>query len=172
MALDKTPIADLIMVGLTHNLSSAWQVGGDIKLYKIGSTPASGSLPASPGTGNVLVYTLQGIGTGLLTKRDISVLSLSYLTSDTYDGLSIGFNNRALLQDRWTLDTSLRYYTQQDTFGTDLQRISPMLRVGYRWRQSLTFEFEYGLELTTTTSATTTDETKAQFIMLGYRWDF
>jgi hypothetical protein len=175
-ALDKTPIADLLMVGLTHNFSPTWQLGGDIKLYKIGSTPASGSLPASPGTGNVLVYTIQGIGTGLLAKRDISVLSLSYLTSDSYDGISIGFNNRTLFQDRWTLDASLRYYTQQDNAGADLQRITPMLRVGYRWRQSLTFEFEYGLEMTTIESVsatgTTTDETTAQFVMVGYRWDF
>lgn len=172
MAIDKTPIADLFMLGLTHNFNRTWQLGGDIKLYNIGSTPASGSLPASPGTGNVLVYTLQGIASGLLSKRDISVLSLSYLTSDTYDGTSVAFNNRSLFLDRWTLDASVRYYTQTDSAGVDLRRLTPMLRLGYRWRQSLTFEVEYGVEMTTTESTTTTDETTSQFLTVGYRWDF
>jgi hypothetical protein len=172
MALDKTPISDLVMLGLNHNFNTTWQLGGDVKLYNISGTPASGSLPAQPETGNVLVYTLQGIASGLLSKRDITVLSLSYLTSDRLDGTSVGLNNRTLLQDRWTLDASLRYYSQEDSLGTTLKRLTPMLRVGYRWRQSLTFEFEYGLEKTTTVSGSTTDETSSQFYMLGYRWDF
>jgi hypothetical protein len=172
MALDKTPISDLVMLGLNHNFNTTWQLGGDIKLYNISGTPASGSLPAQPETGNVLVYTLQGIASGLLSKRDITVLSLSYLTSDRLEGTSVGLNNRTLFMDRWTLDASLRYYTQEDSLGTTLKRLTPMLRVGYRWRQSLTFEFEYGLEKTTTVSGSTTDETSSQFYMVGYRWDF
>ena len=172
MALDKTPISDLLMVGVNHNFNATWQLGGDIKLYNIGGTPASGSLPAQPDSGNVFVYTLQGIASGLLSKRDITVLSLSYLTSDNYDGSSVGLNNRTLLLDRWTLDASLRYYTQQDMLGTNLTRLTPILRVGYRWRQSLTFELEYGVEKTTTESGSTTDEASSQFFMLGYRWDF
>ena len=168
----RTPTADLIMIGATHNFSPTWQLGGDIKRYNISGTPASGALPASPGTGNVYVYTLQGIGTGLLTKRDVSVLSLSYLTSDTYDGESIAFNNRTLFQEKWTFDLSLVYYQQRDNLGTDLTRFTPIVRLGYRWRDKVTFEIEAGMEKGQTTSSTSTEDTTRNFYMLGYRWDF
>jgi tetratricopeptide (TPR) repeat protein len=173
----RTPTADLIMIGATYNINSIWQLGGDIKRYNISGTPANGTPPATPiaavpDTGNVYVYTLQGIATGLLTKRDVTVLSLSYLTSDTYDGESIAINNRTLLQDKWTLDLSLRYYQQKDNLGTDLTRLTPIMRVGYRWRDQITFEFEAGMEQGQTTSSTQTEDTTRNFYMIGYRWDF
>jgi len=168
----RTPTADLIMIGATHNFNPTWQLGGDIKRYNISGTPASGALPATPDTGNVFVYTVQGIGTGLLTKRDVSVLSLSYLTSETYNGESIAINNRTLFQEKWTFDLSLVYYMQEGSTGTDLTRLTPIVRVGYRWRDSVTFEFEAGMEKGQTTSSTQTEDFTRNFYMLGYRWDF
>ena len=176
-AVARTPTADLIMIGATHNFNPTWQLGGDIKRYNISGTPANGTppatpVPAQPDTGNVFVYTLQGIGTGLLTKRDVSVLSLSYLTSDTYKGESIALNNRTLLQDKWTFDLSLRYYQQQDSVGTDQTRLTPIVRVGYRWRDQVTFELEAGMEISEITSSSSTENSSRNFYMLGYRWDF
>jgi tetratricopeptide (TPR) repeat protein len=171
-AEDRTPTADLILIGATHNFSPTWQLGGDIKLYNISGTPASGALPASPDTGNVYVYTLQGIGTGLLAKRDVTVLSLSHLSGEAYDGESISFNNRTLFQERWTFDLSLVYYQQKDSLGTELNRLTPIVRVGYRWRDKITFEFEVGMEKGETTSSTQTEDLSRNFYMLGYRWDF
>jgi len=168
----RTPTADLYMIGATHNFSPTWQLGGDVKLYSISGTPASGALPATVGTGNVYVYTLQGIATGLLTKRDVSVLSLSFLSSDTYDGESIAFNNRTLLQDIWTIDLSLRYYQQKDNLGTNLTRLTPIVRLGYRWRDKITFELEAGLEKGETTSSVQSEDSTRNFYSLGYRWDF
>jgi tetratricopeptide (TPR) repeat protein len=173
----RTPTSDLIMIGATHNFNATWQLGGDIKRYNISGTPANGTPPATSiaaqlGTGDVYIYTLQGIATGLLTKRDVTVLSLSYLTSDTYDGESIAINNRTLLQDKWTLDLSLRYYQQKDNLGTDLTRLTPIMRVGYRWRDQITFEFEAGMEKGQTTSSTQTEDSTLNFYMIGYRWDF
>lgn len=177
LAEARTPTADLIMLGVTHNFNTTWQLGGDIKWYSISGTPASGAPPATPtmayqGTGDVYVYTVQGIGTGLITKRDVSVLSLSYLTGPTYDGESIAFNNRILFQEKWTFDLSLRYYQQKDNLGTDLTRLTPIVRVGYRWRDKITFELEAGMEKGQTTSSTQTEETTRNFYSLGYRWDF
>ena len=177
LAEARTPTADLVMLGITHNFNTTWQLGGDVKWYSISGTPASGAPPATPtmayqGTGDVYVYTLQGIGTGLITKRDVSVLSLSYLTGETYDGESIAFNNRTLYQDKWTFDLSLRYYQQTDNLGTELTRLTPIVRVGYRWRDKITLELEAGLEKGQTTSSTQTEDMTRTFYSLGYRWDF
>lgn len=171
-AEERTPTSDLFIIGATHNFSPSWQIGGDIKLYSISGTPVSGTLLASVGTGSVYVYTLQGIATGLLTQRDVSVLSLSYLTGQTYDGESIAFNNRTLIQETWTIDLSLNYYLQKDNLGIELTRLTPRVRIGYRWRDKITFELEVGLEKGTTTSSTQTEDTTRSFYTLGYRWDF
>ena len=182
LAEARTPTSDLIMLGITHNFSPRWQIGADIKRYNISGTPAINPplvttlVPATAGTGDVYAYTLQGIATALLSKRDVSVLSLSYLSGDTYDGTSIAFNNRTLLQDKWTFDLSLRYYKEQrvDAVGqiTDLTRLTPSLRLGYRWRDKITFEFEAALEKGERTTSTQTEETNLGFYTLGYRWDF
>ena len=176
-AEDRTPTSDLIMLGVTHNFNPSWQVGGDVKVYNISGTPASGTPPATPipataDTGNVYVYTLQGIATGLLTKRDVTVLSLSTISSDTYDGKSIALNNRTILWEKWTIDFSLRHYQQQDTAGTEQTRLTPILRVGYRWRDRVTFEAEAGLEKAQTTSGSQMEDSSLSFYTIGYRWDF
>jgi hypothetical protein len=165
------------MIGATHNFNATWQLGGDIKRYNISGIPANGTPPATPiaaqpGAGDVYIYTLQGIATGLLTKRDVSVLSLSYLTSEAYKGESIGLNNRTLFQEKWTFDLSLVYYMQEGSTGTDLTRLTPIVRVGYRWRDKVTFEFEAGMEMGQTTSSIQTEDFTRNFYMLGYRWDF
>lgn len=176
-AEDRTPTSDLIMLGVTHNFNPTWQVGGDIKVYDISGTPASGAPPATPimataGTGNVYVYTLQGIATGLMTQRDVTVLSLSTISSDAYDGKSIALNNRTILWENWTIDFSIRHYQQEDTAGTEQTRLTPILRVGYRWRDRITFEAEAGLEKSQTTSGSQTEDSDLNFYTIGYRWDF
>jgi len=173
----RTPTSDLIMIGATHNFNPTWQLGGDIKRYNISGTPANGTPPATPlaaqqGTGDVYVYTLQGIATALLTKRDVTVLSLSYINSDSYDGESISINNRTLFREKWNLDLSLVYYQQQDNLGTDLTRLTPIVRIGYRWRDRITFELEAGMEKGEVTSSGLTEDSTLNFYMIGYRWDF
>lgn len=176
-ALYRTQTMNLYMLGATHSLNPTWQLGANLQAYNVSGMPASGTLPATPGTGNTFVYTLQAIANGLLTdKHDISVLSLSYLTGGNYDGTSLSFNNRAVYRDRWTLDWALRYYQQTDNLGGSLNRITPQIRVGYRWRDSLTFEAEVGVEKThsdaVVAGGTQSEDTTRYFYTVGYRWDF
>jgi tetratricopeptide (TPR) repeat protein len=175
LAVDRTPTASLEMLGITHNLNPVWQIGADVKHFNFSGTPASGSLPAIPGTGDIYIYTAQTIASGLFSRRDISVLSLSAITGLTYDGISAAISNRSILRDRWTADVSLRYYTQTDNLDTVMQRYSPTLRIGYRWRDRVTFEVEAGIEKTHSDSGASggpvQDDTR-NFYMLGYRWDF
>jgi len=171
-ANDRTPESNLYLIGINHNFNTKWQLGADVKAYNTTGTPASGPLPATPGTGNILVYTVQGIATSVFSKRDISVLALSYIDSPTYAGESVSLSNRTLLYDRWTFDLAIRYYGQEEETGTTLSRWSPTLRLGYRWRDSLTIEAEYGLEKTKTESTAATDDATRNYFSLGYRWDF
>ena len=176
-AVARTPSSDLFMVGATHNISSTWQLGGDFKVYNISSTkdsviPGFDPVLAAVGTGNVYAYTIQGIANGLLSQRDVSVLSLTHLSSQDYTGNSVAFTNHTLFQEKWTLDLSLVYYKQLTNLEVETYRFTPIARVGYRWRETITLELELGLETGQTVSANQTDDFSRNFFSLGYRWDF
>lgn len=172
-AVDRTAVLNLYLAGVTHTLNPTWQIGGNVQSFNLSGTPASGSRPAIPDSGDTLIYTVQGIGNSLFTnKHDISVLSLSYITNPAYDGTSIAISNRAVYRDRWTIDLSLRYYQQTSDQDVSLTRYTPQVRLGYRWRDRLTFEAEVGIEKSSEDSATTSTETTNHFYTLGYRWEF
>jgi tetratricopeptide (TPR) repeat protein len=176
-AVARTPTSDLYLIGATHNINPTWQLGGDVKVYNISATEASvinGFEPvlAAASTGNVLAFTLQDIATGLLATRDVSVLSLTRTSGQDYTANTFSFTNRTLLQDKWTFDLSLVYFKQLTNTEVETNRFTPILRVGYRWRDSITFELEAGLETGETVSAIQTDDISRNFFSIGYRWDF
>jgi len=180
IAEDNTPTYDMAMLGVSRNLNATWQLGGDIKYYKLSAPPAAAAFTTILGSGATMMYTVQTIANGLFRPRDLSVASLSYLDSDTYQGSWFSLTNRMLFQDRWTADLALGYYQQENELGGSLQRYVPSIRTSYRWRKQLSFEAELGIEKSTTESVdtsttpstvTTVDSTR-RFFMLGYRWDF
>ncbi|MDH3371448.1 MAG: hypothetical protein OEM31_08995, partial [Gammaproteobacteria bacterium] len=118
-------------------------------------------------------YTGNLIGTGLFSPRDVSVISVSHITAQTYDGNSYSLTNRVLWGANWSLDTTLSWYSQQDnSTDTKLRRFAPVLRPSYKWKENITLEAELGEERTTTQSPTTDDKTNRRYWSLGYRWDF
>lgn len=168
----RTQDSTMLSVGLTHPWNTTWQVGGDVRMTNVSSMPASGSLPATPSTGNEFAYTLQAIGSNIFSLRDVTVLSASQLDGSTYNGQSFSVSNRTTLQEKWTLDASLRLYRQKDNLGTKLTRISPTLKVAYQWKEKISFEAEGGMEINDTESATLQEKTDRKFYSVGYRWDF
>jgi tetratricopeptide (TPR) repeat protein len=171
-ARDLTATSDLYLLGVTHPLSTKWQVGGNVQQWRISATQGSATQPPTPDTGNVHMYTLQAIATGFFARRDITVASISLIDAPNYNGDSASITNRARITDKWTLDTALRWYRQQDNLGTRLDRITPTFRAGYQWSDRVTFEAEIGIENSTTQTATTDDVSRRRYWSLGYRWDF
>ncbi len=167
-----TAKSNLAMVGLSHPFNSTWQLGGDVRVSKITGTEAAGEQPATEGTGNVYTYTFQAIGSNILTKRDVSVFSFSYLKGKTYNGQSYSLSNRAVLRDKWTLEPSIRYYQQNDNQNISLKRLTPAIRLSYQWKDHITLETEAGVEKTKTSSSTQQDDTLRKYYSLGYRWDY
>jgi len=166
-----TATSDFLMFGVTRPFTPRWQLGGDIKLSQVSGTSASGTLPATEGTGIVTTYTLQAIGTGLVFDKDITVFNGSLITGRQYDGQSLSINNLSTFQDKWTVDGALRLYAQKDNLGTKLTRISPTVRIGYKMKENFTLEGEAGLEHSTTNGTTQQDTTQRSFFFIGYRWD-
>lgn len=162
----------LASAGLTHPVNSVWQLGAAFNASRISHTDGTNNIPGTPGSGYIYVLTEQVIGTGLFATRDVTVVSASQLSALAFRGLSWRLGSRTPLSERWTLEGSVQWYEQTNDSGSKLQRISPTLRLGYRWGQSVTLEVEAGAENSTTRSETVEERIRRNFFSLGYRYDF
>lgn len=172
-ALNLTATTDVKGASVTQALSTHWQAGLDVQSAHTSATVGSVNQPAQPDTGKIRTYTGNLIGTGLFTQRDVSVVSLSRITGQTYAGNLYSLTNRMLWGTAWSLDTTLTWYSQHDTStDTDLKRFAPSLRASYKWQNNMTLEMEFGAEHTETIGPTTQDTVRRRYWSLGYRWDF
>jgi len=174
-ALDVTARATQALIGFTTPVGKKWQLGADARLTSVDALPSvevNGIVvPAQPATGNIYNYSLQAIGTNLYSKRDTSVYTLTYLNGPTQTGYQLGYNNLTGLGD-WTLEPSLRYYTQKDNQGIELERWTPSLRITWQVGPQVALESEASWERTVTVGPATRDQTTRNFYYLGYRWNF
>ncbi len=174
-ARDITSTATQALIGFTTPVGKKWQLGADARLTSVGALPSvevNGIvLPAQAATGNIYNYGFQAIGTNLYSGRDTSVLNVTYLDGPTQNGYQLSYNNLTALGG-WTLEPSLRYYTQKDTLGIELERWTPSLRVTYQVATNVALESEFTWERTVTVGPASRDDAKRGFYYLGYRWNF
>ncbi|MDE3042057.1 MAG: hypothetical protein KGJ82_15990 [Nitrospirota bacterium] len=194
-AKNVTATSDLFLAGVLHSVSNNWQLGGDVRLNRISGAPgsnclvilpgtstvflnpnaitdASCSLQALPGTGNIWTYTAQAIGANFPFENTTFVANASYITSPSYRGESLTLNSLARLGQQMQFDTFVILYHQKDSFSVDLYRVTPTVRMDYRFLDSWIFEASGGVENTFTNSATQKDSTLREFFFFGLRWDF
>jgi len=175
-ARDVTATATQGLIGFTIPLSEKWQAGAGVRFTNVGALPTvlvNGILiPAQPATGDIYSYDIQAIGNNLYSERDTNVFSATYLTGPRYTGHQLSYNNLSLIHGRWTVEPSIRYYTQNDDQSqTKLVRWMPGLRLTYRLRENVALESEFNLEVTRTVGPALQDDTRRGFFFLGYRLD-
>lgn len=194
-AKQNTATSDLFLAGVLHSVSKDWQLGGDVRYNRISGTSATNclvilpgtstlflnpnsitdapcSLQAFPGTGNIWTYTAQAIGANFPFDNTTFVANASYITSPAYRGQSLTLNSLARLSPQWQFDTFVILYHQKDSMDVELYRVTPTVRIDYRFLNSWTLEGSGGVEKTLTDSATQKDSTMRQFFFFGLRWDF
>jgi hypothetical protein len=171
-ALGLTPISKVALAGVTYPVSSRWQLGAEFRVSSVTGTQAVGSIPAQPGTGNVLTTTLQAIGTGLLTENGVMTLTASQLNADAYDGLLLAVNSRFRFGNRFTLEPAIRWYRQNNATGSQLTRLAPTLRALFQWREHFGLEAEVAYERSRSDSVLLNETDNILFYYFGFRWDF
>lgn len=163
------------LIGFNTAVASKWQAGADARMTYVGPLPSvviNGIVvPAQPDTGNIYSYDLQAIGTNLYSSRDTSVFSFTYVTGPIQEGYLLAYNNLSVLAERWTVEPSIRYYSQTDVNDVKLERWQPGLRLSYRLRESFAIESEFFLEKTRTVGPASQDDTTRGFFYIGYRWN-
>jgi hypothetical protein len=157
--------------GALKQISKRMQWGWDGSVTNVSGLPASGILPATDGTGDIYTLSTKLISSNLIFKKDVGVLGASLTSGDAFDAASIFFTERARFRNRWLLDLSVKLYRQENANGTDLDRITPTVRLEYK-KKNMAFEFEIGREKTVTSSSTQDEETNRDFFSIGYRIDF
>lgn len=171
LARARTATANLISAGLTLPVHTKWQLGGDIRVSNVSGLPASGTLPATAGTGTEVTYTVQAIGSSILSKGDVTVTQYSLLDAPSFKAHSVLVSNRAIFRERWTMDASLRLFRQNGLSGPQ-RRTTPGLRITYQAKERLAFEFELGIEDASIGGTSSQEKSRRHFMSLGYRWDF
>ncbi len=190
-----TATSDLFLVGVLHSVSKDWQLGGDFRYNKISGTgqtnclvilpgtttlflnpnaqtDAACSLQAQPGSGSILTYTAQAIGTKFPFENTTFVANASYITSPAYRAQSLTINSLARFGPQLQVDGFVLLYHQKDSFDVDLYRATPTIRMNYRFFDDWTFEASGGYEKTLTNSPQQKDSTARQFFFFGLRRDF
>ncbi len=190
-----TAKSDLFLAGVLHSVTQNWQIGGDIRLNRISGTSASNcliilpgtstlflnpnattdapcTLQALPGSGNIWTFTGQAIGNRFPTENMTLVMNSSYITNEAYKAQTLTLNTLTRISPQFQFDTFVILYHQRDNLGVDLYRMTPTLRMNYRFFNNWTLEGSGGIEQSLSNSAAQKDSMRREFFFLGLRWDF
>lgn len=171
---DVTAYQQQFRVGVTTPLNAKWQIGGDVQLTNVGEVPAvpSLNLPKQESTGNLWSLGGQLVGSNLFSEADTHVFLTSALKGPTYTGILLSYNNMTTVGDGWRLEPSLRFYSQSDNGGIETRRLTPGMRVSYKFKQQASVESELSWEKSKRTGPLINESSDRLFYYLGARYDF
>jgi len=173
LALATAAQAKQAMVSLSRALSSKWQGSMDLRYSEVGALPAVGNFQAQPATGAQISTSFQLTGSNLYSSRDINGFNASFITSDTMNGTQLAFNNlTGFMDNKVSLEPSIRFYTQTDNTQTKISRISPGLRISYKLSNRANLMAEGIYETSQTDGPSNHETSESYFFYLGYRYDF
>jgi tetratricopeptide (TPR) repeat protein len=171
-ALAITSDVKQVLASVTTPVSAAWQICADYRLTNVGPLPAYNDIPATPGTGDIHAYSLQAIGSNVYSSRDINVFSGTWLQSPLFRGESLSYSNLTGIGPKWTLEPSLRWYTQRDDTDTKANRYTAVLRLTYALKANISLDGEYDVERSVTVTPVQQETAVHQFFYVGYRYSF
>ncbi|MFO1335154.1 MAG: tetratricopeptide repeat protein [Piscinibacter sp.] len=160
------------LLSVSRPMSERWQLGMDLRYSEIGALPAVGIFEATPATGAQYGLSALLTGSNLYSTRDINTFSVSYLTTPMFKGAQLSYSNLTGLRGEvFTLEPSLRFYTQNSTDGVKTQRITPGLRLSYKYSSRTSLLGETIVERSKTDGPLNHDSSTSVFFYVGYRYE-
>ncbi len=161
-----------VLFSASRPVAEKWQATGDIRYSDVGELPAVGNFEAQPATGAQYGLSLQLTGSNLYSKRDINNFNLSVLSTPTFRGTQLSYNNLTGFYDnKMTLEPSLRYYVQNDTLGTRTTRVAPGIRSSYTISKRTSVMGELMLERSSNDGLANQNTTTSVFFYFGVRYE-
>ena len=161
-----------ILFSASRPLAEKWQATADLRYSDVGELPAVGNFEATPATGAQRGFSLQLTGSNLYSRRDINNFNLSILSTPSFRGTQLAYNNLTGFDDnKITVEPSLRYYVQNDTLGTRMTRVTPGIRSSYALSKRTSLMGELMIERSINDGLTNQDTTTSAYFYLGVRYE-
>jgi len=149
LALDRTASSDTLVLSASRPLAERWQIMMDIAAFQLGSTPASGGVPATPSTGLDKNVTLQLSGSSLIQAGDLHVFSTVYDDSPSARITTLSWDARFVLPGAWRFGPRFSVAeVNNPTLGGKQMLYLPQVRGDWTSRKSV-FEATAGYQIQT-----------------------
>jgi tetratricopeptide (TPR) repeat protein len=107
LALDRTSQSDTAVLSVGRPIGERWQLMADIGALRLGSTPASGGVPATPSTGLDKNGGLQLAGSSLLSASDLHIFGVRFDDSPGSRSTTLTWDARFPVGGAWRLGPRL-----------------------------------------------------------------
>jgi hypothetical protein len=147
LAIDRTAIADTGTFSASHPLGERWQFIGNLAALRLGATPASGGVAATPSTGWDKTIALQMSGSSLVQGGDLHFFGIRYDNSPQSRSATLSWDARFVLPGTWRIGPRFSVERLQDaSLGGDQTLYLPEIRSDWTGRRML-FEFIGGYQV-------------------------
>lgn len=100
-ALDRTALSDTLVLSANRPLGQRWQLMLDLAGQRLGSTPASFNVPATPSTGLDKSATIQLSGSSLMQANDLHIFAVRVDESPIQRSTALSWDARFALAGAW-----------------------------------------------------------------------
>jgi tetratricopeptide (TPR) repeat protein len=101
LAIDRTALSDTFVVSANRPLAERWQFMVDIAALRLGGTPASGGVAATPATGLDRNVNVQMTGSSLVQASDLHIFGLRFDDAPSYRSTTATWDARFALPGAW-----------------------------------------------------------------------
>jgi tetratricopeptide (TPR) repeat protein len=101
LALDRTSQSDTAVLSVSRPIGERWQLMADFGALRLGSTPASGGVPATPSTGLDKNGGLQLAGSSLLSASDLHIFGVRFDDSPSSRSTTLSWDARFPVGGAW-----------------------------------------------------------------------
>jgi hypothetical protein len=184
LAKDNTISTKSLTVSYSRPLSTKLQANLDFTLNKTGGSPGSASLfPGSSfllptlATGTEYYYGAQLVGSGMIFKNDIYILSGRYADTPRARSYTTDINARIPVTSKFRISPRARYGYRSDKLQSgSYQQIQPSIRFNYYPMKRSEIEVEIGANFsnqkTIQGGVPTKNKERGLLLSAGYRIDF
>jgi hypothetical protein len=177
LALDRTLVAKSVTASYSRPITKKLQTSVDFTMTNMGGTPASGGIPALPGTGREYYYGAQLVGTGLLWENDLYIASGRYSDTQNARTVTADFTARVPIVSNFRLSPRVRYGVRHDKVGDgSFKQLQPTMRLNVYPTRNSEIEVELGANFSkqrqTELGVLRTTKETGFVVSAGYRVDF
>jgi hypothetical protein len=173
MAVDRTATYQSSTVGYSKPLTDNLQLNLDFTQAHIDGTITSYNVSGTPDMGDEFYYSVQLVGSSLLTQGDLFTAAVRYSDLKDSNNYALNLSTRYLITDDFRVQPRfVAGYTEGKTTAYNEYTILPTFLLTYAWTKDLSFEVEVGERWTWRTQGTTRTSENEFLVTAGFRLDF